>query len=364
MQCHGIESGIHRSVDPLAEVSGFAATTHPNYEFLLPRFDLARFAGTEDGGWELEPVGEQNVGSTAGNVGPETSQLIFPHDIHLDPGEVTDLASGEALTCSSCHSLSKDGEYFLPVDMETHCEDCHQLDFDESDPARSLPHARLREAVFALEGMLLKKYFDPDDTGEYRYRRLPDRPDRTASCTDTQTPQQCIASELVSVVERQFSADVGCAACHSFEQQEAQDIEDQYWVHPVKLPQDFVPDARFDHVAHQVLRDTTQAEASGELLFGDAACETCHAAEKSGAATDLLMPTMGKCYECHGDRDSGAQVALACIDCHAYHPRGNFALEGLPDGAGSASASLRVHDDVLNDVAHLWNNEPVEGGRE
>jgi len=201
------------------------------------------------------------------------------------------------------------------VTMEQHCQDCHQLDFDETDPDRSLPHARLKEAVHALEGMLLKKYFDPDDTGElFAYRRLPDRAAREQGCTDS--PAVCVERELVAVVEAQFEANRGCAECHNFRREPASDIEDRYWVMPVRLPQDFVPDAQFDHVAHQVLRD-----AEGELLRGDAACGTCHAATDSGEATQLLMPAMNTCYECHGDSNSAAEVALACIDCHAYHPR-------------------------------------------
>jgi len=310
VQCHASADGIHRDIDPLAQVTGFAKDTHPSYEYMLPRFKLQEFTGSGDQGWRYEAVSEVQIGQ-----GPETSELVFPHDQHLDPGEVTDLVTGDALTCGSCHSLSIDGEHFLPVTMEAHCQDCHQLDFDESDPERSLPHARLREAVFALEGMLLKKYFDPDDTGDlFAYRKLPDRPERSVGCTDA--PDVCVERELRQVVDAQFSGEIGCAACHSFERQDAIDIEDQYWVHPVKLPQDFVPDARFDHVAHQVLRDTD----SDALLMGDAACGTCHGAEDSDKATDLLMPTMDSCYQCHGDRDSAAQVALSCIDCHSYHP--------------------------------------------
>ena len=339
--CHAAEGGIHREIDPLATVQGFEKGTHPSYEYMLPRFNLQEFSGSGEQAWQLEAVSDSRLGDA-----PESSQLLFPHDMHLDPGEVTDQASGEALTCGSCHTMSVDGEHFLPVDMETHCQDCHQLDFDESDPDRSLPHARLREAVFALEGMLLKKYFDPDDTGDlFAYRKLPDRPERSTGCTDA--PDVCVEQDLKRIVDAQFSGQIGCAACHSFERQDALDIEDQYWVHPVKLPQDFVPDARFDHVAHQVLRDAD----SDELLVGDGACQTCHAAGSSDKAQDLLMPPMETCYQCHGDRESDAQVALACIDCHEYHPRG-FAGENLiVDG-----------NQEMDEVARLWESTAAISG--
>jgi len=170
LQCHATDGGVHRELDPLAQVDGFAKETHPSYEYTLPRFDLQAFVGLGDTSWRYEAVGDSEISKS-----PETSELLFPHDLHLD------------------------GEHFLPVNMATHCQDCHQLDFDESDPERSLPHARLREAVFALEGMLLKKYFDPDDVGEpYAYRKLPDRPSRSVGCTDA--PDVCVERELKQIV--------------------------------------------------------------------------------------------------------------------------------------------------------------------
>ncbi len=351
VQCHAADGGIDRGIDPLAAVAGFTPETHPVYEFSLPRFTLENFAGSKDDGWRIDAVSETEIANS-----PESSQLIFPHDIHLDVGEVSDLTSGEALTCGSCHSMSVDGEHFLPIDMETHCQDCHQLDFDESDPDRSLPHARLKEAVLALEGMLLKKYFDPDDTGElFAYRRLPDRAERSAGCTDT--PDVCVERELKEIVEAQFAGDIGCAACHEFERQDSKDIEDQFWVHPVKLPQDFVPDARFDHQAHQVLRDNT----TNDLLIGDQACATCHAAEASERATDLLMPAMTTCYECHGDRSSASQVALACIDCHAYHPRG-VGDGGLQQNALINGAEQETQQKIVHQAAQLWETSAPGAG--
>lgn len=339
LQCHATDGGVHRELDPLAQVDGFAKGTHPSYEYTLPRFDLQAFVGPGDTSWRYEAVGDSEISKS-----PETSELLFPHDLHLDPGAVTDLGSGDALTCGSCHSLSIDGEHFLPINMATHCQDCHQLDFDESDPERSLPHARLREAVFALEGMLLKKYFDPDDVGElFAYRKLPDRPSRSLGCTDA--PDVCVERELKQIVAAQFEGEIGCAACHSFETQEAINIEDQYWVRPVKLPQDFVPDARFDHVAHQVLRDTE----TDALLLGDDACQTCHAAAGSSKATDLLMPAMDTCYQCHGDRDSSAQVALGCTSCHAYHPKSHLGRGLAVDQGFAAGQRLSVGGNNNND---------------
>jgi hypothetical protein len=54
---------------------------------------------------------------------------------------------------------------------------------------------------------------------------------------------------------------------------------------------------------------------------GQPACKTCHAADKSGSAKDLLLPRLATCQSCHGaDKAKVKQAAGAdCADCHSYH---------------------------------------------
>ena len=50
-------------------------------------------------------------------------------------------------------------------------------------------------------------------------------------------------------------------------------------------------------------------------------CSTCHAAEKSGSATDLLLPGIATCRTCHlGEGSRKAEVPSSCAMCHTYHP--------------------------------------------
>src|SRR3546814_17359197 len=48
-------------------------------------------------------------------------------------------------------------------------------------------------------------------------------------------------------------------------------------------------------------------------------CTSCHLAEKSGAASDLLLPDLASCRECHGGESARAAVPSGCAMCHDYH---------------------------------------------
>jgi hypothetical protein len=44
-------------------------------------------------------------------------------------------------------------------------------------------------------------------------------------------------------------------------------------------------------------------------------------------STDLLVPGMNKCTECHSDKTgetSADRVTLQCVGCHSYHPHDLF----------------------------------------
>ena len=73
---------------------------------------------------------------------------------------------------------------------------------------------------------------------------------------------------------------------------------------PVFQHSDYFLNARFDHEAHE------QED-----------CTTCHAADQSDSATDLLMPTLASCRECHSGAEAvQAEVPSTCAMCHSYHP--------------------------------------------
>jgi hypothetical protein len=73
---------------------------------------------------------------------------------------------------------------------------------------------------------------------------------------------------------------------------------------PVRLVTRYMQHGWFDHKAH------TQEK-----------CISCHAADKSNSATDVMLPGVQSCRTCHlGETASDAKVPSGCAMCHSYHP--------------------------------------------
>jgi len=79
---------------------------------------------------------------------------------------------------------------------------------------------------------------------------------------------------------------------------------------PVRLTQNWMPRARFNHAAH-----ITEP------------CQSCHdRAEHSKKSSDILMPGIQKCRDCHGGTHDGSKLDSDCVMCHRFHlpNRGRF----------------------------------------
>ncbi|MEL0254275.1 MAG: cytochrome c3 family protein, partial [Novosphingobium sp.] len=104
-------------------------------------------------------------------------------------------------------------------------------------------------------------------------------------------------------------------------------------VMPVFQRSHYFLNARFDHEVHE------QED-----------CTSCHAADSSDRATDLLLPTLATCRECHmGAEAQQAEVPSTCAMCHSYHPpdfrrRKEGPQSPAPDRVASLM-SLRVKEE-------------------
>jgi predicted CXXCH cytochrome family protein len=64
-----------------------------------------------------------------------------------------------------------------------------------------------------------------------------------------------------------------------------------------------MPQARFNHKAH------TQVK-----------CAQCHAVADSKRATDVAMPAIATCRECHGgSKPVEGKLRSSCLLCHGFH---------------------------------------------
>jgi hypothetical protein len=227
--------------------------------------------------------------------------LRFPHDLHLDRrGGVTQMARrlgvrngyGEALECSDCHRPTADGVRFLPVDMENDCESCHSLVIDQVGGVyRKVRHGDARQARAELLAL--------------------GRASRPSIISGRGRPGQYGAGGLYRVefggpatgaalLARAMAKEGLCGECHT-----SAGGRGSLEVMPVTQQPRYFIHGWFDHEDHKQEQ-----------------CTSCHAANKSDASSDLLLPEIGQCRDCHeGESARTAEVPSGCAMCHSYHPR-------------------------------------------
>jgi hypothetical protein len=227
----------------------------------------------------------------------EWGGLRFPHAMHLDPrGGVAKMAStigghgyGSTLDCKDCHHLTADGVRFLPVDMERDCEACHSLVYDMVGATfRTLRHGDIAQ-------------MQADLIADDRSRRRPivtgrRRPGDFA-------PGGTYYSNFTggsSAVARAMSTAGVCGECHI-----PTSVGGRLGVMPVLQPSRYFAHGWFSHADHR-----------------QESCASCHAAKTSRSSSDLLLPGISRCRDCHLGEDSRkAKVPSGCAMCHSYHPR-------------------------------------------
>ncbi len=197
----------------------------------------------------------------------EASNLRFPHKLHLSPtGGVARMAQtqGKGLpACADCHTRDPSGPGFRPVSMEKNCESCHSLAFDRvGGTVRRLRHGDAAQAIADL------------------------------------TRAKGGRANAIRIL---FGRSGACTDCHVVRQPDA---TGGWRVVPARFTERYLTRGWFDHDAHRVTQ-----------------CATCHAAKASTKSSDLLIPGIATCRQCHGGNVARPpKVASSCILCHSYHP--------------------------------------------
>lgn len=246
----------------------------------------------------------------------ERSGLWFPHDKHLktkEQGGVRAPTGNEVMECASCHMPEKGGVGMAPVNMERDCARCHSLAFDPTQPRRSLPHgdpAGAQEMVRDFYARIaLAGGYEIDQAAPAVVRRRPGTP----IGEEERKEALAWATERADGVIRAAFGKAMCGYCHNV----VENAEAGPTVEPVMVADRWLPKGVFDHEAH---RDTT--------------CESCHAARESKAATDVLLPGIASCRECHGGETATDKVPSTCVMCHQFHVDGMPAMS--PHGSSAA----------------------------
>jgi len=242
----------------------------------------------------------------------ENNGLKFPHDVHLSKtGGVAQMGRrltadydfGPSLVCKDCHTPDPKGVRFEPVDMKEDCSMCHSLAFDEiGGTVRTLRHGEP-----AMVQADLRAYYR--STGPTRpinlggmARRRPGESNDIRVASDYARAVQFRPSRANMAISEVFSRGGACFDCHGITPPTARGRVD-YGIKPVTQTDRYMQKGWFSHDAHT-----------------EEKCETCHNAPASKQATDLLLPGIKTCRECHGGEfQKTSDVPSTCAMCHDYH---------------------------------------------
>jgi hypothetical protein len=250
--------------------------------------------------------------------------LAFSHAQHLSRrNAVARMAErlpayGEPLGCGDCHRADARGIGFLPLEMERDCSACHSLAVAGAGGALvDLPHAEPDRVVALLLGLGPAGAPRPAVAGGARAV-----PGGLAAAPGAPTP-------AVVRARAPFQPGGACHGCHDIGGGTAPGRLD-FRIAPVHLSSRFYGKSLFPHGQHDDVR-----------------CSTCHRAESSERATDLLLPGIATCRECHGNarwaaRHPEAEASGACATCHWFHPDSRApAFSALEERARGVQVAMR-----------------------
>lgn len=253
----------------------------------------------------------------------EQSGLKFPHDVHMNArGGAARMAIslkqyGAPLECKDCHALTDDKIGFKPVEMEQSCEGCHSLVSGRGGGGfTSLRHGDVKKFREDIAGLRQGGGRKPIASGR-------ERPGPFAASGRYHADFGRPVNSYISLARGLERGGV-CTECHLPTQTGGRpDLV------PVNLPDRFLEHGYFSHEAHKKEK-----------------CTDCHAADTSKTATDLLIPDLKSCRDCHlgaTAQKTKKIVPSSCAMCHAYHaPSGQWSPDrpDKPEGASSYVAAL------------------------
>lgn len=263
--------------------------------------------------------GAKPVRAALGKPPLDYNGLKFPHDLHLQAaGGVARMAAsfrgrydfGKKLECANCHKPDADGVRIKPVEMERDCAMCHSLAFETvGGVTRTLRHGEPGQVVADLTAY---------------YRSTPPARPLQLGGMERRRPGQYAEGQVYNIYFREvavrpsraqdavravFSKGGACYDCHTIF---APTSGNDWRVMAVNQTPRFLQKGWFDHDAHK-----------------ETECADCHtAASASKQSTDLLVPGLRQCRDCHVGEGGARLVKVEtatespCAMCHEYHSDG------------------------------------------
>jgi hypothetical protein len=250
----------------------------------------------------------------------ERSGLKFPHDKHMNPKGIKSPTGEKVLDCDSCHRPEPGGAGMQPVDFETMCQACHALTFDVTEPGRQVPHAKVPEIIYMLDEFYARRALeggvsDVTSPAIVQQRRRPGQ----ALTRQEQFEALAWAREKARRTAETLFTGSACTVCHAVSP--GREAGDPWRVAPVRVAGVWYAKADFTHGSHTTM-----------------ACADCHDAATSKASTDLLIPGIDNCQQCHAGEKARDKVPTTCIGCHGYHDSEHLILAELQQRAKAAQA--------------------------
>lgn len=255
----------------------------------------------------------------------ETAKLKFPHDVHLASAGVSSPKGKVKMECDNCHKPNSDGVTFKPVTMKDDCQSCHALKFEPAVSNREVPHGSTNEVLSTL-----REFYSYVSTNGVKVDQRPEngpifyiRPGKKEAVASYVSAPGDVRSRAVASATELFEK-TSCVVCHEVTRSSemgkkgtpGEDMP-QWKIAPVTPQHAWMPKAQFSHVKHV-----------------SAKCADCHDAAKSKDATDVLMPTISQCKDCHSGKEPVVKkVTSDCGLCHGFH---------MPSGS-SPSKEDKVH---------------------
>jgi predicted CXXCH cytochrome family protein len=295
--CTDCHARLNR-LEPNVQVRNSAdfGSDHPEFRLAV----LTRDEMVAPGAWHLQWL---DAGDPA--TFKENSHLKFSHAQHLNSRGIASPTGERILQCADCHRPNSSGRDMLPIRMETQCSSCHSLFFDEHDPATAVPHGDLQKMFRALREHFSRQYLEAGSAPQSAagHLRRPGQEAREMSREEQRRARDWADTESLKMGRELLEKRV-CVDCHEITRVPgAASSFDQWQIAPVKLTQNWMPRARFNHAAHI----TEQ-------------CTSCHdTAERSTASSDILMPGIAKCRQCHGGAHDTSKLSSDCVMCHRFH---------------------------------------------